>query len=124
MSHRWLRNGDRKNPQLYGEPSFPRRIGGRPSVGAVQMAAIAGRHEDNPLPGRKQESRTFAINQCHATTPGVHCAPVATVISRTTNPLSAPYSRASSGSPTWAVSAKIDGPAPESVAATPQRRIS
>ena len=84
--------------------------------------------ENNPLRGRKQETRCFACDLCclasqlRTATPDVHRTPSPTASLLTVNPLAVPYSRASAGNSGWGLSAMTAGPAPESTAATPQRR--
>ena len=64
----------------------------------------------------------WRLSNSERATPDVHRTPSPTDISLTVNPLAAPYSRASAGSSGCVLSAITAGPAPDSTAATPQRR--
>src|SRR5690606_39549820 len=63
-SHHRLCNGDRwRSTDTCGEPSSTRRIGGRPSVGAVQTLRLLDESENNAHPSWKQESRYVRVSE-------------------------------------------------------------
>ena len=91
----------------------------------MQMLRLLDGSEDSPHPGWKQATPpAMAMDQPGTVTPGLQRTPSPAVISVMVNPFAGPYSSASRGNSGSVVSAMSEGPAPESVADTSQRRSS